>query len=68
MKFGAHVSISDGVFNAPQNGKDVTYDVIQIFTKNQQQWRVKPLTDEEVKKFKAEEKRTGVKAVCVHAC
>lgn len=67
MKFGAHVSITGGIFNAPQNGKDVTCEVIQIFTKNQQQWRVKPLTDEEVEQFKAEEKRTGVKAVCVHA-
>ncbi|MFQ5675585.1 MAG: deoxyribonuclease IV [bacterium] len=67
MQFGAHVSIAGGVFNAPQNGKDVTCDVIQIFTKNQQQWRVKPLTEEEIAKFKDEERRTGVKAVCVHA-
>lgn len=67
MKFGAHVSIAGGVVNAPQNGKDVTCEVIQVFTKNQQQWRVNPLTDEEIEKFKAEEKRTCVKAVCVHA-
>ena len=66
MKFGAHVSTSGGVFNAPQNGKDATCDVVQIFTKNQVQWRVRDLTDEEIQKFKAEEERTGVKAVCVH--
>lgn len=67
MQFGAHVSISGGVFNAPQNGKDGTCDVIQIFTKNQQQWRVPKLSDEDIEKFKQEEERTGVKAVCVHA-
>ncbi len=67
MRFGAHVSISGGVFNAPQNGKDATCDVVQIFTKNQVQWRVRELTDDEIQKFKAEEERTGVKAVCVHA-
>lgn len=67
MQFGAHVSIAGGVFNAPQNGKDGTCDVIQIFTKNQQQWRVPKLSDEDIEKFKQEEERTGVKAVCVHA-
>jgi len=66
-KFGAHVSIAGGVFNAPKNGVAATCDVIQIFTKNQMQWKVPPLTDEDVRKFKAEEARTGVEAVCVHA-
>lgn len=67
MKFGAHVSIAGGVFNAPQNGVDATCDVVQIFTKNQRQWRVKELSDADIEKFKAEERRTGVKVVCVHA-
>jgi deoxyribonuclease-4 len=67
MKFGAHVSIAGGVFNAPQNGKDATCDVIQIFTKNQMQWRVPELTAEDIERFKAEEKRTGVECVSVHA-
>ncbi len=67
MKFGAHVSISGGVFNAPQNGLDITCDVVQIFTRNQRQWRVPELTDEEIEKFKSEETRTGVKVVSVHA-
>lgn len=67
MKFGAHVSISGGIFNAPQNGVASGCDVVQIFTKNQRQWRVSALTEDEVSKFKAEEARTGVKAACVHA-
>ncbi|MCG8606138.1 deoxyribonuclease IV [bacterium] len=67
MRFGAHVSISGGVFNAPQNGKNATCDVVQIFTKNQVQWRVPDLTDEEISRFKSEQERTGVEVVCVHA-
>ena len=67
MKFGAHVSIAGGIFNAPQNGVNAGCDVIQIFTKNQMQWKVKDLVKEEVQQFKSEEKRTGVEAVCVHA-
>jgi len=67
MKFGAHVSISGGVFNAPQNGVEATCEVVQIFTKNQVQWRVPPLTDDEIEKFRSEQKRTGVQVVSVHA-
>lgn len=67
MKFGAHVSIAGGVFNAPQNGLDLTCDIVQIFTRNQRQWRVPELTDEEIEKFKSEETRTRVKVVSVHA-
>src|SRR3990172_4188253 len=67
MKFGAHVSISGGIYNAPKNGLESGCDVIQIFTKNQMQWKVKPLTGEEIEKFRQEQTRTGVKAVCVHA-
>ncbi len=67
MKFGAHVSIAGGIFNAPQNGKDSTCDVVQIFTRNQMQWKVPHLPEEDIARFKDEEKRTGVTAVCVHA-
>ncbi len=67
MKFGAHVSIAGGIFNALQNGKDATCDVVQIFTKNQMQWNVPQLSAEHIEKFKREETRTGVKAVSVHA-
>ncbi|RMF60818.1 MAG: deoxyribonuclease IV [Calditrichaeota bacterium] len=67
MKFGAHVSIAGGVFHAPQNGVEATCDVVQIFTRNQMQWRVPPLSQQDIEKFKAEEQRTGVEVVCVHA-
>jgi deoxyribonuclease-4 len=66
MKFGAHMSISGGVYNAPYRGKEATCDVIQIFTKSSNQWRAKPLTDEDVEKFMQAQKETGVIVACAH--
>lgn len=66
-RFGAHVSISGGLFNAPQNGLEATCDVVQIFTRNQMQWRVPPLRPEDIEAFRHEVRRTGVDVVCVHA-
>lgn len=67
MKFGAHVSIAGGLLNAPHNGVESGCDVIQVFTKNQMQWKVAELTEKAVAEFKQAEKDSGVKAVCVHA-
>ncbi len=66
MLLGAHVSISGGVFNAPYNGQEATCDVVQIFTKSSNQWRAKPLTDEDVEQFRMAQKETGVKVACAH--
>ena len=66
MFLGAHMSITGGVFNAPHNGREATCDVIQIFTKSSNQWRAKPLTDEDAQKFADAQKETGVNVVCAH--
>ena len=53
MKYiGAHVSASGGVFNAPVNAHEIGATAFALFTKNQKQWVAKPLTDEEIGKFK----------------
>jgi deoxyribonuclease IV len=53
MKYvGAHVSSSGGVFNAPLNAKKIGAKAFALFTKNQRQWIVKPLTEEDINKFK----------------
>lgn len=53
MKYvGAHVSASGGVFNAPLNAKKINARAFALFTKNQRQWHAKPLTEEEISKFK----------------
>lgn len=54
MKYvGAHVSASNGVFNAPLNAKKIGAKAFALFTKNQRQWQAKPLTEDEIEKFKA---------------
>ena len=63
---GAHMSIEGGVSNAPLRGKEVGCDVIQIFTKNNNQWNSKPITDKEINAFKENLNKTGIKAVASH--
>jgi len=68
MLLGAHMSIAGGVYNAPLHGERATCDVIQIFTKNNNQWNAKPLTDEDIARFREEQQKTGVQVVCAHDC
>ncbi len=61
MKYvGAHVSSSGGVFNAPLNAKEIGAKAFALFTKNQRQWRVKPLDEETIEKFKENLKKSGI--------
>ncbi len=61
MKFvGAHVSAAGGVFNAPLNAEKIGAKAFALFTKNQRQWKGKPLTEKEVEKFKENLKRVGI--------
>ena len=49
MKYiGAHVSAAGGVENAPLNAHALGAKAFALFTKNQRQWRAKPLTDESI--------------------
>ncbi len=41
--FGSHLSIAGGLHNALLDAERLHMEVVQIFTKNQQQWRVPPL-------------------------
>ena len=62
MKFvGAHVSAAGGVFNAPLNAKEIGAKAFALFTKNQRQWKAKPLTEEAVRRFKENLKKVGIK-------
>ena len=66
MKFGAHMSISGGLHKAFGHGERAGCDTIQIFSKNQQQWRGKPLLDQDIALFKAEQQRSGLGPLIVH--
>ncbi|MBQ3176101.1 MAG: deoxyribonuclease IV [Bacteroidales bacterium] len=63
MKYiGAHVSASGGIWNAPANANEIGANAFALFTKNQRQWVAKPLTDEEIKRFREECDKYGYTA------
>lgn len=66
MKFGAHMSISGGIYKAFERGEKLGCETIQIFTKNANQWRAKPLTEEGAARFTAEQRRTAIEPVLAH--
>ena len=49
---GAHVSAAGGVHNAVENARSIGANAFALFTKNQKQWKVPPLTDEQISQFK----------------
>ena len=66
MLLGAHVPISGGVYKAPERGRALTCDCMQIFSKNQMQWKPKPLSDEDADRFKAAMKEHGIIETVIH--
>lgn len=59
---GAHVSAAGGVENAPVNAHKTGATAFALFTKNQRQWKAKPLTEENIEKFKENCEKYGYKA------
>ena len=64
---GAHMSIAGGYFKALEAGRAATCDCVQVFTKNNNQWRAKPITPEEAEKFSATLASENIVAVLSHA-
>ncbi len=63
MKFvGAHVSASGGVQNAPLNAQKIGARAFALFTKNQRQWRAKPLAEAEIEAFRENLQSVGIEA------
>ena len=63
---GAHVPVTGGLFNAPRNGVAVGAEAIQIFTRNQMQWRCRPLEDAECGAFREALAQSGVRVALSH--
>ena len=67
MQFGAHESISGGVFNAIERGQTATCDTIQMFNKSNSQWRAKRIEQAELDKYFEKIKETGVTVATSHS-
>lgn len=66
MRIGAHVSIFNGVFNAPANAAKIGCEVFQMFTRSPQGGPAPELTESVVKKFKAELKKHKIDEFYIH--
>lgn len=66
MYIGAHVPVTGGLGNAPANGDAIGAEAIQIFTRNQMQWRCRPLGEDECGAFREALARSGVRIVLSH--
>ncbi len=60
------MSIAGGVDKSIPLGKRVGCNTIQIFTKSSNQWKAKPLGDEEIARFHKNRKETGIDLVVAH--
>src|SRR2546423_4042002 len=63
---GAHQSIAGGYYKAVEHAHRLKCDCVQVFTKKNNQWRAKELTDEDVRLFKGKLKELGVKHPLAH--
>jgi deoxyribonuclease-4 len=63
---GAHQSIAGGYYKAVEIAHRLKCDCVQVFTKNNNQWRAKELTDEDVRLFQGKFKELGVTHPLAH--
>lgn len=66
-RFGVHVSVAGGLVNAFTEGTRLGCDCVQIFVKNQRQWRSTPLTDDQIAAFRSVRSATNLTPVIAHA-
>jgi len=66
MRLGAHESIAGGLYRAFDRARSVGCETVQIFVKSNRSWAVKPLTDDDIARFKAKAAETGIQPVVGH--
>ncbi len=63
---GAHMSIAGGIHTAVERGASIGCTTMQMFVKNNNQWRGKKLTDEDVATYKKLLQQSSIGPVVVH--
>lgn len=64
---GAHMSIAGGYYKAVNAAAAAGCQCVQVFTKNNNQWRAKEMTDEDAQKFKDAMATHGINHPLSHA-
>ena len=59
-KIGVHVPVIGGVKNVPLIARELGAEAFAFFTKNQKQWKGKPLTEEDTKAFRQNLQEVGI--------
>jgi len=67
IRIGAHMSIAGGLSRAVDRAVLHGCEALQIFAKNANQWRGKPLDDDDVRSFRAGVERADLHPVVSHA-
>lgn len=60
MFLGAHMSIAGGYHKAVEIAQRCGCDCVQLFTKNNNQWKARPITAEEAEKFRSALSALGI--------
>jgi deoxyribonuclease IV len=63
---GAHMSIAGGYYKAVELAHAAGCDCVQVFTKNNNQWRAKEISDEDAERFQKALAETGVTHPIAH--
>ncbi len=66
MRLGAHVSIAGGADLAVLRGMELDCEALQIFTKNNNQWKAAPLQRDVIERFRANIADSGIHPVVAH--
>ncbi len=66
-RIGVHVSVAGGLENGFVNAAAAGCDCMQIFVKNQRQWRAKPLAEDQIRLFLEARKHSGITPIMAHA-
>lgn len=64
--FGSHLSIAGGYYKAVDVAGELSLDCVQLFTKNNNQWKGKPITSEDVALFRDRLEATGIHHPIAH--
>lgn len=60
------MSIAGGYFKAVETAHRCGCDCVQLFTKNNNQWRAKPITEDDVQRFHSALRRCGIRHPVAH--
>lgn len=66
MLIGAHTSVAGGLHRALYEGQSIGASTVQIFTRNQKQWKGAPLQPEEIFLWEKALAETGISSVMSH--